>query len=114
MFRYIGKSSRSGNQRAAEHMAEIAAWKKTHPMVQHHQEHHQGETQKVLFRVVGKFRTALQRQVWESVEIDSTTASIGHLHFLNNKTEWGSSNYPALINKRSMVKMSLARAQHER
>ena len=110
-FRYIGESSRSGNQRAGEHLAEIHARKKTHPMVQHHQEHHSGQPQEVLFRVVQKFKTALERQVWESVTIDSTNASLGHKRCLNNKTEWGSSKDPALVHKRSPPSKGTATAQ---
>ena len=112
-YRYIGETSRSGHQRAAEHLAEILAKKKTHPMVQHHQEWHQGETQEVLFRVTARFQTALSRQVWESVEIDSTTVSLGSEGCLNLKTEWGSSKDPALIPRQSPLAKGLARAQKE-
>ena len=89
-------------------MKEILAGKKTHPMVDHFREEHSGHLQEVLFRTIGQFQTALERQVWESVEIDYTTASIG-LHCLNSKTEWGSSNDPALANRGNPVKKSLAR-----
>ena len=67
-------------------MKEIVAGKKTHPMVDHFKEVHNGNRQEILFRTIAQFQTALERQVWESVEIDSTTASIG-LHCLNSKTE---------------------------
>ena len=88
-YRYVGESSRSAHQRANEHKKEIEAGKKTHPMVEHFLDHHGGEQQEVLFRTVGHFHKALERQVWESVEIDSTVASIGLQRCLNSKTEWG-------------------------
>ena len=76
-------------------------------------EHHQGVTQEVLFRTLATFQTALQRQVWESVEIDSTTNSIGFQACLNHKTEWGSSKDPALVPRRSPLTKSFAKAQKE-
>ena len=41
-YMYIGESSRSPYQRAGDHMREIQAGKKTHPMVEHFYNHHQG------------------------------------------------------------------------
>lgn len=64
-YRYIGETSRSAYQRAQEHWKEIQAGKKTHPLVDHFLELHQGTTQEVLFRTLATFQTALQRQVWE-------------------------------------------------
>ena len=94
-------------------MREIQAGKKTHPMVEHFGEVHQGVQQEVLFRTVATFQTALQRQVWESVEIDSKTKSIGFHACLNHKTEWGSSKDPALVPRRSPLSKTLPRAQHK-
>ena len=65
----------------------------TSAVVQHFEEQHGGEQQQVLYRIVGQFLIALERQVWESVEIDSTNLSIGP-KCLNNKTEWGASKRP--------------------
>ena len=77
----------------------------------HFREVHQGTTQEVLFRTLATFQTALQRQVWESVEIDSTNNSIGSQQCLNNKTEWGSSKDPVLETKRNPLTKGLPRAQ---
>ena len=112
-FRYVGETSRSAYQRARDHAREIQSGKKTHPLVEHFMEHHQGVTQEVLFRTLASFQTALQRQIWESVEIDSTTNSIGFQACLNHKTEWGSSKDPALVPRRSPLSKGLARAQAE-
>ena len=94
-------------------MKEILAGKKTHPMVDHFLDHHGGEQQEILFRTVGHFHKALERQVWESVEIDSTVASIGLHRCLNSKTEWGGSKDPALVNKGTPLQKGLARAQQQ-
>ena len=81
-YRYVGESSWSAHQRVAELLKEIMAGKKTHPMVDHFREEHSGYLQEVLFRTISQFQTALERQGWGSVEIDSTTASIG-IHCLS-------------------------------
>ena len=112
-YRYIGETSRSGHQRGTEHWKEIVAGKKTHPMVEHFSDHHEGQQQEVLYRIVAQFQKALERQVWESVEIDSTISTLGLNNCLNSKTEWGMSKDPALISKTSPAKMGIARAQKE-
>ena len=67
-------------------------------MVLHFREHHGGHQQDVLFRVVKHTRTALERQVWESVMIDAPTdPSL----CLNLKAEWGGSKDPELTAKES-------------
>ena len=110
---YIGETSHSAYQRAQEHWKEIQAEKKTHPLVNHFLDFHQGTKQEVLFQTLATFQTALQRQVWELVEIDFTTSSLGVSHSLNQKTEWGSSKDPALVPRRSPLAKGLARAQAE-
>ena len=71
IHRYIGETSRSPFQRGKEHDQEIKDGKKTHPMTIHFLEAHNGQQQEVLMGVVKKAATALERQVWESVTIDS-------------------------------------------
>ena len=61
---YVGETSRSPYQRGREHHKEVAEAKKTHTMVLHFQEFHQGQTQQVLMRTMVETRTALDRQVW--------------------------------------------------
>ena len=53
VFKYTGTTSRSLYQRGKEHWREISKGKKTHPLVIHFLEEHNGATQEVLFRVVG-------------------------------------------------------------
>ena len=55
--KYVGESSRSGYQRGREHWAEVEAAKKTHPIVIHFNEIHQGAKQQVLMRVVKHSRS---------------------------------------------------------
>ena len=70
--------------------------KKTHPLNIHFSEVHQGQQQEVLLRVIKKAQTALSRQVWESVLIDSQPdPSL----CLNLKSEWGGSRDPTLVHK---------------
>ena len=99
MFRYVGESSRSAHQRGKEHMREITKGKKTHTLAIHFIEEHNGARQEILLRIVGKFRTPLERQVWELVEIDSTMAKLGHTHCLNSRNEWGMSKDPVLVSR---------------
>lgn len=93
--KYIGESSRSPYQRGKEHLSEIEAGKRTHPLVIHFEEAHQGQKQETLMRVIKHARSALDRQTWESVAINRMEEAT----CLNLKTEWGRSRDPALINR---------------
>ena len=67
--RYIGESSRSAFQRGKEHMADIKAGKKAHPINIHFSEVHEGKEQEVIMRTLTTPQTALARQVAEAVRI---------------------------------------------
>ena len=99
MFRHVGESSRSAHQRGKEHMREITKGKRTHPLVIHFIEEHNEARQEILLGVVGKFKTPLERQVWESVKIYSTMAKLGRTHCLNSRKEWELSKDPVLMNR---------------
>ena len=58
---YLGETSRSGHQRFKEHMREIYGGQIKHPMTLHFMEEHQGEIQEVMFRILSKHRTPLDR-----------------------------------------------------
>ena len=94
-FAYIGESSRSPYQRGREHCQEISLGKRTHLLVLHYEEVHQGSEQQILIRVVVNRRTALERQTWESVKIDRMTET-NQTGCLNLKSEWGQSKNPSL------------------
>ena len=87
-FIYIGESSRSACQRGREHLREMHMGKRTHPMVDHFEERHQGDPQFVVMRILMQAKTAMQRQVWESVTIDFTAEEV-KAGCLNSKCEWG-------------------------
>ena len=74
--------------------------KKVHPLILHFLEAHNGEKQTILMRVMKSARTALERQVWESVCIDRLSGK--EEGCLNLKSEWGLSQAPSLQNKTKM------------
>ena len=76
-------------QRGKEHNQEIVEAKKTHPLVFHCQEVHGARD-----RTVKQAKTALERQVWESVMIDRLLHRIEA--YLNLKNYWGHSKIPLL------------------
>ena len=53
---------------------------------------------KVTDRILTNPRTALERQIWESVAIDRMSSRSPE-GCLNLKSEWGQSRTPALMNK---------------
>ena len=61
--------------------------KKTHPLVDNFEEKHQGNPQFILMRILMQAETAMQRQIWESVNIDSR-AEETKVGGLNLKSEW--------------------------
>ena len=63
-------------------------------MVIHFLEDHQGEEQETVFRLLSKHRTALDRQVMESIRIEEIAASPQEA--LNLRSEWGGSKLPGL------------------
>ena len=78
-----------------EHIQEVSLAKKTHPMVIHFDEVHQGRQQEILMRIVKTARTALECQ---TLEIDLLTASHPSC-CLNLKNEWGQSKNPSLVTR---------------
>jgi len=57
---YIGETSRSPYQRGKEHQKEVMEAKKTHPLVCHFEERHQGCCQIVLMWALKETRRALE------------------------------------------------------
>ena len=80
------------------HGQEVDQAKKTHPLVNHFQETHNGQKQRVLMPVLKAARTLLEIHVWESVNIDRLSSALEEGN-LNQKTESGQSKTPSLINK---------------
>ena len=94
-FSYVGESSRSSYQRGREHTQEVEMRRQTHPLVIHSEEQHEGRGVEIIMRVVTQTETALQRQVWESVQIDAMSSK-DPKGCLNLKNEWGHSKNPSL------------------
>merc|ERR1712240_287130 len=65
-----------------------------HPLVIHFLEEHQGERQDVLFRILSKHHTPLDRQIQESVNIEERMSQIKEC--LNMKNEWAGSKIPGI------------------
>ena len=64
----------------------------SHPLVIHFWEEHEGQQQQIIMRVVSKHVTALDRQVMESVRINTDMQTEDEC--LNLKSEWGGSKIP--------------------
>ena len=60
----------------------------------HFLEEHQGEVQEVLFRILSKHHTPLDRQVQESINIEERMSKVKEC--LNLKNEWAGSKIPGI------------------
>ena len=87
-----GESSRSSYQRGCEHQRYIDSGLMSHPLVIHFWEEHDGQQQQIIMIVVSKHVTALDRQVTESVRINTDMKTEDKC--LNLKSEWGGSKIP--------------------
>ena len=88
--RYYGESSRSLYQRGREHLAEIDGGAVSHPLVAHFWFEHKGEKQSFILRGTSFHKTAIERQVLESIRIEGGLKDPEEL--LNLKSEWAGSN----------------------
>ena len=67
---YVGESSRSIFERAGEHWDSYKARKPDSHIWKHHLVHHDGQGEpEMIFKVVGSFRSALSRQIYEAVRM---------------------------------------------
>ena len=71
LYKYVEEISRSPYQRRREHVQEIEHGRKNHAVVMHFNEVHNGIKQEILMRVVKHARTAMERQGWDSIQIDA-------------------------------------------
>ena len=74
---------------------EIVQEKKNHPLIIHFGEAHQEKRQEMRFRVIKMSRIAVERQVWESVEIDDLVRKPSQC--FSPKTKFGRSQTRRLI-----------------
>ena len=91
---YVGETSRYPYQRGREHCKEVEDAKKSHPMIIHFSEKHEGCRQEIVMRTIKETRTALERQAWESVAIERLARDPENL-----KNQWSWSKKPALTGK---------------
>ena len=90
---YIGETSRSIKERTKEHWGAYSSKNKESHILKHQELQHGGAAPpRFIMRVVGAARTALERQVWESVHIDRL--SLTPEACLNLNSEWGLSQTP--------------------
>ena len=66
---YVGETSRSIQERAMEHLGASRRREEDSHMFKHRQREHKGEEVKFVFKVISQHRTALNRQVRETVRI---------------------------------------------
>ena len=99
LHKYIGESSRSGYERGLEHQKDLEDLKMDSHMLKHFFNNHEGEEMKDMefgMRLVKTHRTAFNRQISESVEIQ--TQKREHL-ILNSKSEYNRCALPRLTAK---------------
>ena len=99
LHKYVGESSRSMYERSLEHLRDLAELKPESHMLKHYFEHHQEEEigkMKFGARIVKAARTAFNRQVCESVQIQE---SANKHDILNSKSEYNRCALPRLTTK---------------
>ena len=100
---YVGETSRSLAERAGEHRQDLKDEKEHSHMFTHREEKHQGEEQvRMKFSVAKVCRSALERQVRETVCIKLLTKEGAHL--LNNKIEYNRCLIPEITMLNSETK----------
>ena len=99
LHKYIGESSRSMYERGLEHQRDLEEMKKESHMLKHNFDKHAGEdleNMKFGARIVKAARSAFNRQICESVQIQQNAKE--H-HILNSKSEYNRCALPRLTAK---------------
>ena len=104
---YIGESSRSLHERAVEHVRDAGAFSAKSHIIKHWMTSHPSlpNPPEMGFKVTGRFKDCLTRQVSEALRISWTGDSI-----LNSKAEYGHNT----VNRLSVVEDVKERKQRER
>ena len=106
-YKYIGESSRSGYERGLEHIRDWKELKKESHMVKHYFSVHEGENPEEMefhMRIIKTHRSAFNRQISESVEIQNQKKD--HV-ILNSKSEYNRCALPRLTARVGEEKFSL-------
>ena len=109
--KYIGETSRSAYERGLEHLKDFEDMKAESHMIKHYLENHEDEEMMSMefgMRIVRKPRTAFNRQIAESVMIQSNK----NHNILNSKSEYNRCALPRLATK--MGEESLAKLEKMR
>ena len=99
LYKYIGESSRSGYERGLEHQKDLKDLKMDSHMLKHYFSSHENEELREMefgMRLVKSHRTAFNRQISESVEIQNQKRD--H-YILNSKSEYNRCALPRLTAK---------------
>ena len=99
LYKYIGETARSSYERSLEHLRDYKEMKLDSHLLKHFLEHHkEEEMEEVEFgtRIVQEYRTAFDRQIGESVEINKNKE---HHYILNSKNEYNRCALPRLTAK---------------
>ena len=93
---YVGESSRTGHRRGADHLADLRNGRIGKPLWDHAEEAHGGdkETGGYKMKVLKKYRTPLERQIGEALEIERRLWTADCL--LNKKEEYNGTKIPRL------------------
>ena len=89
---YSGETSRDMFQRSQEHLAGLEAKEEDNALWKHSASVHQGTKQDFQMRLVSKHKTAFDRQISESVNINYGKRDLN----LNSKSEWMGESLPRL------------------
>ena len=99
LHKYVGESARSAYERGLEHQNDMEDMKKDSHMLKHFFSHHEGEelgSMEFGMRIIRTHRSAFNRQISESVEIQNQKKI--H-HILNSKSEYNRCALPRLTAK---------------
>ena len=93
---YVGQSARTGQRRGCEHLEDLRGKKNGKPLWDHSLESHGGDTKESDYKmkVLKRYRTPLERQIGEALEIERRGWSADIL--MNKKDEYNSIRMPRL------------------
>ena len=93
---YVGESTRTGHRRGDNHVKDLLNKREGKPLWEHSKEFHEGKLKEEDFKMVvtRRFKTPLQRQIGEALEIERKRWKNDLL--LNSKSEWNGTKMPRL------------------
>ena len=98
LHKYIGETARSSHERGLEHWGDAISLNPKSHILKHYAEHHMGEgieEMKFNMLVIKFTKTAFERQIYESVQIQENRSHI----LLNSKSEYNRCSIPRITIK---------------